>query len=339
MSAWKRAFAACGIELAYWSGAAVLHGRRLGGLGVILKLERVKPRGSGRFQPLRSREITPEFLERMLRALRRWKFDVIPIDEVHQRLTQPAPHRRFVCLTFDGGYRDFLDHAYPVLCRHNAPFTVYIPSSFPDGLGELWWLALEQVIARNDRIGLAMDGAERRFICNSAAEKQQLFNILSTWFRNLPPVDRSVAVQDLCNRYGTDPMTISKTATMNWSELADIAANPLATIGSSTLDYSLLPALNEASAMREMKMGRAVLEAAIGRQSRHFAYPYGDDRSFGRREILLASQAGFATAVTTIPGVVTSGDSERLLALPRVTWDGRRRSLRALRVGLSGLMF
>ena len=31
---------------------------------------------------------------------------------------------------------------------------VYMPTSFPDRLGELWWLALEAVIARNDRIGL-----------------------------------------------------------------------------------------------------------------------------------------------------------------------------------------
>ena len=53
---------------------------------------------------------------------------------------------RFVRLTFDGGYKDMMTSAYPVLSQHGIPFTVYVPTAFPDGLGEAWWLALEQMI-------------------------------------------------------------------------------------------------------------------------------------------------------------------------------------------------
>ena len=53
-----------------------------------------------------------------------------------------------MCLTFDGAIRDLMVSAYPVLARHGVPFTVYVPTAFPDGLGEAWWLALEAVIAR-----------------------------------------------------------------------------------------------------------------------------------------------------------------------------------------------
>jgi hypothetical protein len=42
--------------------------------------------------------------------------------------------------------------ADPVLARHRVPFALYLPTSSPDGLGEAWWLALEQVIATTDRI-------------------------------------------------------------------------------------------------------------------------------------------------------------------------------------------
>ena len=68
-----------------------------------------------------------------------------------------------MCLTFDGGYKDVLASAYPVLSRHGVPFTVYLPTAFPDRLGEAWWLALEQVIARESRISLVMDRKERHF--------------------------------------------------------------------------------------------------------------------------------------------------------------------------------
>jgi peptidoglycan/xylan/chitin deacetylase (PgdA/CDA1 family) len=70
------------------------------------------------------------------------------MDEVCRRSLTPASRRRFVCLTFDGGYKDLMTSAYPVLSRHEVPFTIYLPTAFPDGVGEAWWLGLEQVIAR-----------------------------------------------------------------------------------------------------------------------------------------------------------------------------------------------
>jgi peptidoglycan/xylan/chitin deacetylase (PgdA/CDA1 family) len=130
------------LELAYFSGYARLMQRRTGGAGIVLRFTRVRPRGYQRFQPLKSHEITPEFLDRTIVALKRWKFDIVSMDEVCQRAVTLASPRRFVCLTFDGGYKDLMTSAYPVLSRHRVPFTVYVPTAFPDGLGEAWWLAL-----------------------------------------------------------------------------------------------------------------------------------------------------------------------------------------------------
>ena len=40
---WKRALATLGLELGYFSGLAGLLGRKTGGLGVIIRFERVRP--------------------------------------------------------------------------------------------------------------------------------------------------------------------------------------------------------------------------------------------------------------------------------------------------------
>ena len=108
------------LELAYFSGLARWKPR---GVGVILRFERVRPRHAARFQPLRSREITPDFLDRIVRALKRWEYDIISMNEVCRRAVTFAGRRRFVCLTFDGGYKDVMSSAYPVLSRHGVPFT------------------------------------------------------------------------------------------------------------------------------------------------------------------------------------------------------------------------
>ena len=120
----------------------------VGGIGAILTLHHVRPPRPDRFQPNRLLEVTPRFFERLCRKLRRSRLDIVTLDEMHQRLIDGDFKRRFVCLTFDDGYRDNLQFAYPMLRKYEVPFAMYIPTSFPDRLGELWWLALETVIAQ-----------------------------------------------------------------------------------------------------------------------------------------------------------------------------------------------
>ncbi|WP_413776482.1 polysaccharide deacetylase family protein [Rhodopseudomonas sp. P2A-2r] len=325
------------LEMAYFSGLPLLMPRRRGGAGIILKLQRVRPARRDRFQPLKSREITPEFLDAMLCKLRRWKFDIVGIDEACRRAGQPGSSRRFVCLTFDGGYGDLIAHAYPVLARHAVPFTIYLPTAFPDGVGEAWWLALEAVVAGRDRISLMMGDGEQHFSVPTISEKYQLFAFLESWMRTLAPQHLSGAIHDLCARYSVDLAALSREAAMTWDDVAKLAADPLVTIGSATVNYPVLRSLPDAAALREITMGRAVVQAALGRDPVHVAFPFGDSRSFGPRDVKMVQQAGFASAVTSVPGVVLPDGRSDLHALPRLAWDGRRRSLRALRVMLSGM--
>ncbi len=333
----KSLLADIGLEFAYFSGLARLFEGRTGGSGIILRFERVRPRRDQPFQPLRSQDITPEFLDRAITALKRWNFDVLSMDEVVERTQRASIARRFVCLTFDGGHRDFMTFAYPVLSRHRVPFTLYIPTGFIDGIGKAWWLALEQVIARNDRIGLVMNRTEQHFFAASLAEKHELYDALHAWMMTLPPADLAAAISDLCGRYSVDMAAVSRDIVMSWDDLAKLARDPQATIGSATVNYPNLAHVKGTSALRDMTMGRTVLETALDGSCRHFAYPFGGQGTFGPREMLLAREAGFVAAVSTKPGVVRADGQSNLMALPRIAWDGRRRSLRALRVVLSGL--
>ena len=327
------------MELAYFSGYFRLKQRQTGGAGVILRFERVRPRNSRRFQPNRWREITPQFLDRTIRALKRWRFDLVSMDEVCRRAVTLPTANRFACLTFDGGSKDVIASAYPVLSKHGVPFTVYLPTAFPDGLGEAWWLALEGLIAREGRISLVIDRKERRFSTDSTADKNQTYEFLSSWMRTLPPSDQTFAINDLCKRYSVDLAALSRSASMDWGDLAKLAADPLVTIGCATVNYPVLSNLKEADAHREMTMGKAVTEAALRRAVRHFAYPFGDRGAWRREHLIMAQEAGFASAVSTISGIVETKGYTNLHALPRVVWDGRRRSLRMMRVILSGITF
>ena len=327
------------MELAYFSGYFRLKQRQTGGAGIILRFERVRPRRNEPFQPNRWREITPQFLDRVIRALKRWRFDLVSMDEACRRaVTLPQPNR-FACLTFDGGCKDVIASAYPVLSKHGVPFTVYLPTAFPDGLGEAWWLALEDLIAQEDRISLVVDRRERRFGTGTASDKYQTYEFLSNWMRTLPPQDLTFAINDLCTRYSVDLAALSRDMAIEWEDLVKLAADPLVTIGSATVNYPVLSNLRAVDAQREIAMGKAVMQTALHREVRHFAYPIGDPNSWRREHAMMAQEAGFASAVSAVPGVVETRGYTDLHALPRVAWDGRQSSLRLMRVILSGVMF
>jgi peptidoglycan/xylan/chitin deacetylase (PgdA/CDA1 family) len=327
------------LELAYFGGGVLLASRERGGAGAVLSFEHVRARRDGRFQPARSREITPGFLGRAIRALRRWNYDIVSIDEACRRALTLAERRRFVALTFDGCAKDLITDGYPVLARDGVPFTIYVPTAFPDGLGQSWRLALETIIAKESRFALMIAGGERHFTVRAASEKYEAYEFLSEWMRSLSPADLSAAINDLCKRYSVDLAAISREASMNWSDLARLAADPNVTIGCATVNYPALSNLKDAAALREMTMGRAVLETALGRQIRHFAFPFGDRESFRRAHVVMAEEAGFVSAVSTIPGVVQPTGRTNPHALPRIAWDGRSESLRVMRVLLSGAAF
>lgn len=327
------------LELAYFSGRAFWGGRESGGAGAILRFQRVRPRQPRPFAPLKADEVAPAFLDRAIRALKRWRYDIVSMDEACRRAVVMPERRRFACLTFDGAYKDLVTFAYPVLARHGVPFTVYVPTAFPDGLGQAWWLALETVVGKESRLSLMIAGRERHFAIGKVAEKHELYEYLAGYLRSLAPSDLSVAINDLCKRYSVDLARLSREAFLDWSDLATLAADRNVTIGSATVSYPALSALKDVDARREMTMGKAVAETAFRRAVRHFAYPFGDRASWQRTHVLMAGEVGFASAVSAVPGVVEAEGRTNLHALPRIGWDGRRRSLRAMRVLLSGTAF
>ena len=334
----KKTIIRSGLETLYFSGAHHLMRPVVGGVGAILTLHHVRPARHDAFQPNRLLEITPKFFERVLRMLKRRHVDVISLDEMHRRMIAGDFKRRFVCLTIDDGYKDIKEFAYPLLKKYELPFALYIPTSFPDQLGELWWLGLEAVIAQNKRIGLKINGENRHFECASVAQKRELYDELYGYLRSLKTEEElRRVVRDLCACYRVDMAAFCRDLSMTWEEIAKMADDPLVTIGAHTVSHSMLKKIPDDAAVRaEMEQGRAVLEAALGKRPEHLAYPVGDPTSAGPREFRIAAALGFKTAVTTRPGVLFKAHRDHMTALPRISVNGDFQRSRYLKVLMSG---
>jgi peptidoglycan/xylan/chitin deacetylase (PgdA/CDA1 family) len=326
-----------GLETLYFTGAHIALRRLLGGMGAILTMHHVRPARADPFQPNRLLEVDPAFLEEVIVRLRRSNVDLISLDEMHRRLTSGIPGRRFACLTFDDGYRDNLTYAYPILKRHEVPFAIYVPTSFPDRLGELWWLTLEAVVAGTEHLAATVSGQQWYFTCRSPAEKRETFERVYWMLRALDSEDELRAiVRELASRYGIDSNAWCSQLCMSWDELARLATDPLVTIGAHTVNHIMLRKHPEHVVRRELRMSMNVIAAALGTRPLHFSYPVGDPTSAGPREFAIADEVGFKTAVTTRPGVLFPEHRDHLMALPRISLNGEFQRARYVDVLTSG---
>ena len=115
-------------------------------LGHILMLHRVVEQRSDN-PSQRELEVTPDFLEQTIMDYRQKGYTFIKIDELPIFNFQFSIFNfsRFVCLTFDDGYQDNYDIAYPILRRLEVPFTVYVTTGFIDNCLPMWWYPGERL--------------------------------------------------------------------------------------------------------------------------------------------------------------------------------------------------
>jgi peptidoglycan/xylan/chitin deacetylase (PgdA/CDA1 family) len=321
------------------TGANSFLGRRARGLGVVLTLHHVRPWTGGAFAPNRLLEVTPEFLDATLTRARELGFDFVSMDEAWRRINAGISLRPFLHLTFDDGYRDVRDHALPVLRRHGAPATLYVTSRFADGEAEIWWLALEQAIARAQRLFVDLGRGDAAIATGTAAQKTAAWSAIYWRLRGLDEASLLSEVRRLALGQGVDLFGFARELCMTWDELAAVATDPLVEIGAHTATHPMLAKHPVEVARAEMADGRDAIRKRLGIEARHFAYPVGDLSAAGPRDYELAAELGFVTAVTTRPGHLTRADAARPTALPRVSLNGHFQTRAAIDGLLSGTPF
>jgi peptidoglycan/xylan/chitin deacetylase (PgdA/CDA1 family) len=324
----------------YHSGAHRLLAPYTKGLGVVFTLHHVRPGANvpHAFSPNRILEVTPEFLDAVIDQVQEQGLDVISLDEAVQRL-KDRDDRRFVCFTFDDGYRDNLQYAYPLFQRRSLPLTLYVPSDFPGGNGELWWLALEQIVGRASEIELCRDDTVWRLPASTPAEKTRAFEEIYWWLRLIDEGAQRRVVRALAERHGVDMRAECARLVMTWDELRSLTADPLVTIGAHTKGHFAVAKLSEQKALDEMAGSAVRIEQELGTRPIHFSFPYGDPASAGPRDFALARRAGFKTATTTRKGMLFAAHRRHLGALPRVSLNGAYQSLTYTALYLSGAPF
>ncbi len=309
------------------------------GVGCIVCLHRVLPdRERSPLPENRALEMADTELRSLLEWVRRSALDPIVLDEVAERLATPS-RAKFVAFTFDDGYRDNLTVALPLFREFGVPFAVNLTTGFVNREEPIWWYALERVLRERRALEFRALGETQRFAWEAdIAAQNTMFETLARRIRGLRRAERREYLGALFAAGEVDARKTTDEAIMTWEEARTLAQDPLVTIGAHTESHCQLSVLPQAEAKEEMLGSKQKIEAALDREVRHFAYPFGGAQSAGRREFALARECGFVTAGTTRCANLFPEHRRAMQALPRLSIGGGYPAVDRFRKLESGLI-
>ena len=328
------------LRIAGATGLAPLAKPFLGGVGAILMLHSVTARSDSSNAYNAHLTITPQFLDRLIGAMKADGYTFISMDEAVARLRDHTggDGTRFATITLDDGYRDNMTEALPVFEKHATPFTIYVAPALIDKTVDLWWDVIAHIVRSRDLIYLTTPGGRVTLNSSTPAKKlaslKQIYEYLTV---DVSEADQQRVVREIADAAGVDIERLHHNRLLSWDDVRTLSAHPLATIGAHTVSHRNLARLGEAEARREIRDAARIIESEIGAKPAHMAYPYGFAAAVGRREVELAKEAGFVSAVTTRHGVLRRGHGNHLQALPRISINGRYQHVAHLKTMLSGI--
>jgi peptidoglycan/xylan/chitin deacetylase (PgdA/CDA1 family) len=202
---------------------------------------------------------------------------------------------RAVLLTFDDGYRDFGEIAWPLLRRYRMPAVLFVPTAYPDSRKEFWWDRLARAFSFTNRqtIDLAPCG---QLALRTPAERQVSAR---TWIKRLETLPHEQAmrlVDEVCRELGEARREAGNELT--WEELRQLVADGV-TIGAHTRTHAALTQLPLEGVRSEIRSCRQELLQQLGRLMPIFSYPFGahDDEV-----VEVVRQEGFELAFTCLHG-------------------------------------
>lgn len=337
MSPFKKVVAICAFEFLYFSQVFRVFrpGRHF--RGVIFTLHRVLPEPAGDFAPNSILQVTPEFLDKAIKRVRRRGFEIVSLDEAVARIQSNKRQKPFAVFTFDDGYKDNLQYALPVLQANQCPFTLFITTSFIDGGGEIWWQALEDVIQQQKAIACDVGQGLDYIDTETVAQKHAAFKMLYSYCRKVNEDKRVEFIKDLTAKYNVDLHAHCRDLAMTWDELDQMAKDPLCSIGVHTVRHYELSKLPKDQALAELRDSKKVLQTHYGFTHAHFAFPIGSKVAASKREFELAKDLGFTSAVTTRPGGIYTDHQAHLHSLPRISLNSNFQAPRYVDVMLSSV--
>jgi peptidoglycan/xylan/chitin deacetylase (PgdA/CDA1 family) len=223
-------------------------------------------------------------------AFYRKHFHVVSLADYFEKRFDPD--RFNVCISFDDGYANNYKYVFPLLMQYETPAAFFITGIRDAGRDILW----------NDFLGIASKYGPPRLTYKGAEYRKNKYAqyVSEPDGRRFSDLLREGAFENKAGMMetlaGSFPFRETPSEDDYWQQLtveqiAEMAANPLVTIGCHGYYHTDLARLSLAEAAAEMRQSQSWLQRVTGQPIKALAFPYG---SYTREIVSAAKTSNFS---------------------------------------------
>ncbi len=239
-------------------------------------------------------------------------FTCVPLEDL---LDAPDDGRSRVALTFDDGWRDNAEVAFPLLTRFRVPASIFLSTDYIGTVQGFWWESIGETLWSRPgtpnrsllQEQLAASGAAPLPVGFDELPERHRSHALALYLQSLKtlPAATLQALADACS--SNTPQAL------DWQQVAGLEQSGWVRFGPHGARHGILTHMDDKTLADDLQRSHDQLAAHCRAPLPIYCYPNGDHDSRVRQAV---AQLGYRLALSTRPGAHRDGDEP--LALARI---------------------
>jgi peptidoglycan/xylan/chitin deacetylase (PgdA/CDA1 family) len=248
----------------------------------------------------------PVDFEEQMRFLRS-NFEVIGLADLPNVLEKKRG--RHVLVTFDDGYRDNYEIAFPILKHQGVPATFFVATGFLDHPKLSWWDEIAWMVRRSPRHELHMSPWLPGPLEHDEPDRERTVQVLLKKYKGLRASQTGPFLEALATATasGRCPPEVASDMWMTWDMVRAMRAGGM-TIGGHTVNHPVLASLPADEQRQEIDGCAQRLQEELGEAMVAFSYPVGRPECFNADTRASLRQCGVRYAFSYYGGYRTGAD-------------------------------
>ena len=207
------------------------------------------------------------------------QFDLITPDDIPRVLAQASG--RYALITFDDGYKDNYEVAFPILKAEGVPATFFVTTGFVDAPRLPWWDEIAWMVRTSRQVQVELPGWVPAPISFDEPDREGAVRTLLRTYKAMPADSTDLYLDAIAEatRSGRCAQDAGTGLWMNWEMLREMRAAGM-TVAGHTVTHPVLARISIKRQREEILGCGARLAEEMREPMRYFSYPIGKPGSF-----------------------------------------------------------
>jgi peptidoglycan/xylan/chitin deacetylase (PgdA/CDA1 family) len=263
----------------------------------VLVFHKVSPESHPFFEP-----IHPIVFEQYAQFLHRC-YRVMDLEELVECSRDGDIPDRAVAITFDDGYRDNYEYAFPILIKYRLPATVFVTTGHIGTGKTLWHDRIFDAFCQTSATRLKLTSTNLPELrIDSTSSRQKAIWSIRLHARPLHGETMQKFIEEVEHALIPEIRPRQEDRMLTWDQIREMHRSGIK-FGSHTVTHPILSGLPHAELAKELFESKRVLEEKLDAPVNSFAYPNGQASDYNETVKSVLRDCGYSFAVTTRPGL------------------------------------